>query len=423
MILSRKYHRLILQRKALRCMCWSTILAVVTIAVAYVVDNASGPTLVDMTVGQRVEQIRGLAGFRDVVDTTIVAINVAYDKELVDVNDEFGLPLGKIDITDRSKLLCLLKILEEKKDYRYILLDVSLDRQYRSDSDSALAAMILSMPRIVIPGRGNNHLVDDRLCDKSADAEYTSSLLINGFVKYNYFSESDGAPSVALRIYEDLGGVDVKKYGPVCVSDGRIVNGSSYLIFDNPLCSHYYADGAQRWYALGTDLLDIYDDEDISQLMKDKIVVIGAFTENDFHDTYVGPVSGPVIHYTALRSLLAGYHHIGVMAWLLRFIIYFAIYFWIFYGAAEVLFNSLLGRIHILRNRFVNFVLSFVSIGICLYCISVVCWLVWRIEINVVVPTAIIGLIKIFKIYLYETSVNQSGNGSTAIVHNSRSSR
>ena len=40
-------------------------------------------------------------------------INVAFDKELVPVLDEFGMPKGVSDITDRGKLLQLLTMLKE----------------------------------------------------------------------------------------------------------------------------------------------------------------------------------------------------------------------------------------------------------------------------------------------------------------------
>ena len=48
-------------------------------------------------------------------------VNVAYDKEFVEATDEYGLPVGQTQITDRQKLLQLLQELKRRNDYKYIL--------------------------------------------------------------------------------------------------------------------------------------------------------------------------------------------------------------------------------------------------------------------------------------------------------------
>ena len=51
------------------------------------------------------------------VPDDVLFINISYDKELVPVYDEYGMPMGNIDVTDREKLWKLLCAAERNGSY------------------------------------------------------------------------------------------------------------------------------------------------------------------------------------------------------------------------------------------------------------------------------------------------------------------
>ena len=72
------------------------------------------------------------------VPEDVLLINVNYDKTLVPVHDEFGVPMGRTDITDREKLLQFLQAAEKNGNYKYILLDIFFEKGYSTPFDSLL---------------------------------------------------------------------------------------------------------------------------------------------------------------------------------------------------------------------------------------------------------------------------------------------
>ena len=106
----------------------------------------------------------------------VVFINVAYDKQLVGIADEFGIPVGNAAVTDRQKLAKLLEIIEDSDSYQYVMLDVFFESGYATDADSALFSRITGMDRIVIPKHTDGILWSDVLEAKSAYADYATSI-------------------------------------------------------------------------------------------------------------------------------------------------------------------------------------------------------------------------------------------------------
>lgn len=80
------------QRKALII---SAINAIFVLTLCYYIDNLPYSFTGGASLGQRIEQLKAVLGFSaDVIPEDVIIINVAYDRELVTVNDEFGLPKG-----------------------------------------------------------------------------------------------------------------------------------------------------------------------------------------------------------------------------------------------------------------------------------------------------------------------------------------
>ncbi len=75
---------------------------------------------------------------------------------------------------------------------------------------------------------------------------------------------------------------------------------------------------------MGAQLLKQYTPDELRNLVRGKIVLIGDF-DADVHDTYVGPLPGPLIHYYAYRDLKRGHHIFGLWSTIVIWLVYFAI--------------------------------------------------------------------------------------------------
>lgn len=258
----------------------------------------------------------------DMADS-VVLIDVHYDKQLMLEKDDNGMPIGLVAATDKQKLKKLLEYLHQGDDYRYILLDVFLDKNISSPEDSSLYQLIASMPRIVIPYPEASALADTCLNIKAGHAQYTTAIWENDFVKYPFLT--DGEESVALRMYQDLTGRTITKHG-FLYTDRWPVRNSAILTFElrenNDLSfkKHYLG-----WVVGDTLAGEVYESMlDESGFATDKYVLIGDFKE-DRHNTYAGEMSGPIINFNAFLTLMHGHHRIS----LLMLAILWGAFFWL----------------------------------------------------------------------------------------------
>ena len=149
------------QSKAGKPILVSFLNVFVLLIFSYVLNNQPLFTGEDLNQYAWMEFLKNKMGLSEQVDySDSLFINVSYDKQLIEKKDEFGMPVGNIDITDRTKLLALLNILDSTNQYRYIILDVRFEKGLDSEMDSALFSKIKNMKRIVVA----NHL-DVELAD------------------------------------------------------------------------------------------------------------------------------------------------------------------------------------------------------------------------------------------------------------------
>lgn len=270
---------------------------------------------------------------------SVLFINVTYDKELRTIVDEDSIPLGKTHITDRHKLLRLLQYLQEKDEYKYILLDVFFGNDVSTEWDEELFATIESMPRIVIPCHSDEKLADKRLMKKAGLADYLVTFSESDFVKYPYFC--DTAQSMPVKMYEDITGRKIKKHGIFYTDGWHIVRSSIVLTFELQANKLYaddkdviYADTKDKiWLSLGMDLLDdsipemdvmgdslLYKQPDLT---RNKYIVIGSFKGDDTHNTFLGDMPGSIINFNAFISLLHNHHIVSVSLVIFLFFVFF----------------------------------------------------------------------------------------------------
>ena len=252
------------------------------------------------------------------VPDDVLFINVSYDKQIVERTDEWGDLLGNAAITDRKKLADLLGLIQTVGNYEYVLLDVFFEKGFVTEYDSLLFERIASMDRIVIPRHVDGTLASDLLVGKAAYADFTTTLREDNFTKYPLLTPKTRNESFPLKMYSEITGRTVKKFGPIytdkaCLSR-RVIFPKMY-VQDNGLYPIYMN--------LGVELLDSRNNRDWNKLFGNKIIVIGSFVEDDIHLTYAGFAPGCVINYNVFASLMRGQHRISVLLLLAYFMVFF----------------------------------------------------------------------------------------------------
>lgn len=309
------------------------LLAIVALVISYICTNLSFPIS-----GEKLT-LKYWSAFTDWISSgkvrlpsdDVVFINVANDKQLVDVSDDFGIPIGNAAVTDRSKLNRLMELIQTSSTYKYVLLDVFFEEGYHTTTDSALFASINKMDRIVIARHTDRQLDPDAPNSKAAYADYYTSISETDFSKYRLFYK-DG-PSIPLRMYSDLTGRTVKRRG-VWYADGnalsrKVVFPKMFVRIDSP----YRSDGQKAYLNLGTDVLD-YTEENWQDFFSDKIIVVGAFSGDDIHTTYAGDLPGSLVNYNVFLTLLKGKHKIPVSLIIVYFLIFVAMSYLLLRGGS-----------------------------------------------------------------------------------------
>ena len=197
------------------------LLSIGIIAASYFIGNSDIPMPDEMKVLRTFDRFMKFSGqYEDNLPDSILLVNVCYDKQLVDYAIQ-DIPVGQFVITDREKLLRFLTAACEADNYRYIMMDVFFEHNIESPQDSALFATIRKMNRIVVANHVDSHLSDTLLKQKSAYADYTVSWKVTKFAHFQFLREGN-EPTMPLRMFEDLAGKPIKKWGPFYFCDGRL---------------------------------------------------------------------------------------------------------------------------------------------------------------------------------------------------------
>ncbi len=315
---------------------YSVLLATLAMAVSYFSTNLNVAVSGEREVLKYWSFVSNLfpTNSKNTVPDEVLFINISSDRQLVDRTDEYGIPVGNVAITDRKKLDELLTLIKSAGNYRYVLLDVFFEEGYRSDSDSSLFRNIASMDRVVIPRHVDGKLADSLLMLKSAYSDYTTSLNEDNITKYPLLDREGKEYSIPLKMYSDLTGRTLRRLGPLYMEKAalsrRAVFPKMYVQIDSPT----NADGEKTYLNMGSDILDYRDQIDWSGVLKDKIVVIGSFTDDDIHLTYAGDLPGCVINYNVFTSLMRGQHKIPLVLILVYFLIFFAMSYLLLHGVS-----------------------------------------------------------------------------------------
>lgn len=335
-----------------------------------------------------------LPRYNDVEDD-VVFFNVGFDKQLVAVNDEFGDSIGNTVITDRSILLKFLDIAEQA-DYRYIFLDVRFEKGVRTNVDSLLFQKIKGMPRLVISTHsqdGGYQIADSSLLPTAAYADYFSTYF-SGFTSYSYLQ--DDKESVALRLFRNLDGGDIVRWGPLFFSNGRLCNNMQFLRFSDEDVIDPEAP-LSKYPPFGGEILNINSEDELLYQMKGKIVVVGDM-DNDIHATYAGNVPGPILTIRAYDYLKKGEHYVNYVVIILLFLVYTTISFSIIYCRP----GSKPGRIRnqMLRHPILSFVCLTLGWAAILFVLKILFFSIFKTSILIAIPSAVFSILSMPNNYI-----------------------
>lgn len=325
----------------------------------------------------------------------VVFFNVGFDKQLVAIRDEFGDSIGNTAITDRSVLMKFLDI-AERADYRYIFLDVRFEEGETTAVDSSLFQKLKDMPRVVISTHsqdGGYQIADSSLLPKAAFADYFSTYF-SGFTSYSYLQ--DDKESVALRLFRDLDGGDVVRWGPLFFSNGRLCNNMQFLMFRD---EDVLDPEAQRsiYLPFGGEILRMDTEEMIAGQMDGKIVVVGDM-DNDIHSTYAGDVPGPLLNIRAYDYLRKGRHCVNPFAMILLFAVYAVISFSILYSHPGS--DSGIIRNQMLRHPLLSFFCLALGWSFVLFVLKILFFNIFKISILIAVPSAVFSALSMPNNYI-----------------------
>lgn len=304
-----------------RKLLWSMAMGILVLFISYETMNVYWP----WTGGEKMklqicewakQRLRKQDTGSDMFDS-VMRVNVHYDK-VFELERVDGKPKGKESVADHRKLLEFLRKLKEYDNYKYIMLDLYIEKDIAQECDSELISLIESMDRIVVPiPLGGLEKIDKRLVYHAAMAKYGSTLWENDFVKYPYYS--DGVKSIPLKMYEDITGRTI--------SDYKLLAWDRGIARKNVLLTYEFRElGSPYHLGLGIlgDSLEEVKSEGIlnkPQKFKDKYILIGDFNE-DSHNTFLGEMSGTAINFNAFISLLHGKHRPSLPMILVMYVIF-----------------------------------------------------------------------------------------------------
>jgi hypothetical protein len=254
---------------------------------------------------------------------------------------DIKLPMGSIAITDRAKLVALLKLLHRNPNHKAILFDVFFKDE--TPYDSSLAALINTLPRTLVSSHIDDQDKPEAIDVKIKREKMSLSNLEKAYgqaLKFRLFYH-DSIKTTPIRMYEIIHNKKFKK-GPWFYELGGKPILNSFILdyrlrkfdYDNqkyakvhlgewvtPAYKTTYIPCAPTDYNI--DSLDVeYADNFIHKLTKDRIVIVGDFEDRDIHETIYGEIAGPMILLDAFLAVEAGDNRITYSFLVILFLAY-----------------------------------------------------------------------------------------------------
>lgn len=368
----------------------SVIVSLAVLLLNYIVGNTSIPLPNEMSILQGWDKFVSVNGtIKDSIPDEIMLIDVAYDKELVDYEED-GFYVGKDFITDRNKLFQFLSLVKEAGNYKYVMLDVIFEEGYKTPYDSVLFHLIAQMDRIVIATHEDTNLQDSILLSKAANADYTTTWKETNFSRFQYLHEDQA--SIPLQMYRELEKKDIRKFGFLYFSNNWLCRNAITLKMPYRITSDLSDEGERKKFnvvRMGSDLLDSTSVTTLADEIEGRILVIGDF-KHDIHETYAGIQPGSLINLNAYYALKRGDHSLfGQYGGTLCFYLLIAC----LYFCMSLLYLSNFKIEKFVHKKWLRLALSPVSIGMVFVMIALIAYKPFGIVYNIWLPVLVFSSI------------------------------
>jgi hypothetical protein len=239
-----------------------------------------------------------------------IFINTSYSKQFIPKVNSDGILIGQQIITSRDQLLQLLTNMEGS-EHRYLLVDIFLDHE--TPENAAIEAALFQLKNKIIP----YHI------DESSQVlmpSITSNMGLSDIVTTNnavgrYCIFDHDRKLIPLIMYEEIYEQNYTDYGLFGSLDGKLLTASFPLnlrirnsdLLDNETTKDddvYTLKKSWKYFELA-EFLNIKNKVFLSNILKDKIVVVGDFENDKFH-SHIGDIAGPLVILNAFLSLKHG---------------------------------------------------------------------------------------------------------------------
>ena len=291
----------------------------------------------------------------------VVFLDVSKDPALAD-DDEYGPPDSTMKgaqrvITDRVKLARLFNILNaHPSGYRYVICDILFEKP--GPGDELLKPQIEKLKRIIVSSVWEkDQLIRPVFKVPSGVVNYTA-INKTTFTKIPVFYK-DTLQSLPVSLFEKTSHHYFEQKDMLTFLDGKPA-------FNTIIPEFYYRPMDMKTPMAGKNantfyLGELLADPDCFEVLKDKYIVIGDFT-NDIHSTFLGKMPGTLILWNSFLTLQQ--HHAAISGWWLAmlFIFYFLISYWILLHP-DIKLNEIHRKIRVpFLSKFIINYISFVGI-------------------------------------------------------------
>ncbi len=341
-----------------------------------------------------------LFGHNETVNDSVLLINIAYDKQIANKKVD-GIPVGNTEVTNRESLIKLLNNLKEiPKDnsYRYIFLDVRFEAGNETKFDKELFEEIANTPRLVIANHKDIVLASEKLKNKAAYCDYKITLTSTNFVRYE-FLRNEGE-SMPLRVYRDLYGDSIRKYGWFYTCNRGLCQNTHVVksVLDLEEKRNKSDEGCTKMILPYYENLNkINDSSNLSVLANKKYVIVGDMID-DTSDTFFGKTPNSVLIFSAFWTLKNGENIVRPWIEILLLLLFFCISLSLF---SQRPFIEKISWVRKSKSKLLRFALSFLGYSTVLLFVTIILYLCFGVISSIWIPAFYFSIQKAYFTYKY----------------------
>ena len=382
----------------------SLIGSLILLIVGYIVNNQSiftQESVVGYSITQRISSLFGSKPNN--YEDSVFYVDVSAIKKLYSYQDSAGTLTPYNDwLTDREILNQFIDCCRNAGGYRYIIVDLRFEANGNSNVDTLLFSTINNTPNIII-AKNSNRDVSYQFIDeaKIAFAEYPIAENFSDFTRYPVFRDND--QYIYTKVYEDLSGNTITRFGPLYFDNGRLCHNSIFIrlaskdvyeVLTTEQFEEFDEDEipATEINQIG-ELLDSLEIKSIPDYIKGRYVVIGNFKDDDKHDTYVGYKQGSELVFNAIMTLNNQNHLVKCFFAFFLFVVYFGVLLLV---STDYSIQRLIPFVRNSKSKLLRFIFSLFEYSVIFIIIDLVLFTVFGIAYSFIAQVFIVVLYKNF---------------------------